>query len=417
MVNIPGDAEQSDTVTLEDFTDEFDERHGIGDFGYSCDDFDIFPSVSMDVCAVETPAGEGIIPKGNLEHLGSDADEDTAQELRENLRGARLTAKEAARRAQQGWARDYNRRVRQRFEPAVGDLVLLRNFSRPGGPARALGPRWSKPARIVKRIGPVNYMVSSLLIFINISFSVPLSFPLTFFHLHPPAFPSSLAVPTSLFLFPLSIPIFPFSLYTPFSPLPPSLPSSPLHPFPSPSFLSHPLHPCYSLPSIPLQPRYSLLSSTSSSSPLHPFPPPLSLPPTLLSPSPSSLHPSSPSPTPLLLLLSSPPSSPPTPLLLPPLLSLPLLLPHYTPIPPSSPPIPLLFLLSSSSLSPTTLSLLLLPPSLSPLHPFPSSPLHPHPYPSSTPPKPLPIPPPSPRNPLPSPLPPAPHLFQPIISS
>lgn len=100
---------------------------------------------------------DGYFPQG-LTNV-QDADEDTAQELRENLRGARLTAKEAARRAQQGWARDYNRRVRQRFEPAVGDLVLLRNFSRPGGPARALGPRWSKPARIVKRIGPVNYMV------------------------------------------------------------------------------------------------------------------------------------------------------------------------------------------------------------------------------------------------------------------
>ncbi|XP_047488133.1 uncharacterized protein LOC125038637 [Penaeus chinensis] len=86
----------------------------------------------------------------------SDTDEETAQILRGNLRDARLTAKEAARKAQRGWARDYNRRVRQRFDPAEGDLVLLRNFARPGGSARALGPRWNKPVRIVKKIGPVN---------------------------------------------------------------------------------------------------------------------------------------------------------------------------------------------------------------------------------------------------------------------
>lgn len=100
---------------------------------------------------------DGYFPQGLTNE--QDADEETAQILRENLRDARRTAKEAARTAQRGWARDYNRRVRQRFDPVEGDLVLLRNFGRPGGSARALGPRWSIPARIVKKIGPVNYLV------------------------------------------------------------------------------------------------------------------------------------------------------------------------------------------------------------------------------------------------------------------
>jgi len=99
---------------------------------------------------------DGYFPQGVTNEI--DVDEDTAQVLRENLRDARIAAKDAARKAQQGWARDYNRRLRQRFDPAEGDLVLLRIF-RHGGPGGALGPRWSKPARIVKKIGPVNYLI------------------------------------------------------------------------------------------------------------------------------------------------------------------------------------------------------------------------------------------------------------------
>ncbi|XP_063615437.1 uncharacterized protein LOC134788475 isoform X1 [Penaeus indicus] len=48
-VNIPGDAEHSDKVAWEDFTDEFDERYGVGDFGYSRGDFDIFPPMDLSV--------------------------------------------------------------------------------------------------------------------------------------------------------------------------------------------------------------------------------------------------------------------------------------------------------------------------------------------------------------------------------
>lgn len=48
-VSIPSDAEHSDTVAWEDFTDGFDEHYGIGDFGYSHSDFDIFPP---DVCNI-----------------------------------------------------------------------------------------------------------------------------------------------------------------------------------------------------------------------------------------------------------------------------------------------------------------------------------------------------------------------------
>ncbi|XP_037774031.1 uncharacterized protein LOC119570303 [Penaeus monodon] len=99
---------------------------------------------------------DGYFPRGVTNEI--DGDEETAQVLRENLRDARIAAKDAARKAQQGWARDYNRRLRQRFDPAEGDLVLLRIF-RHGGPGGALGPRWSKPARIVKKLGPVNFLI------------------------------------------------------------------------------------------------------------------------------------------------------------------------------------------------------------------------------------------------------------------
>lgn len=99
---------------------------------------------------------DGYFPQGVTNEI--DGDEETAQVLRENLRDARIAAKDAARKAQQGWARDYNRRLRQRFDPAEGDLVLLRIF-RHGGPGGALGPRWSKPARIVKKLGPVNFLI------------------------------------------------------------------------------------------------------------------------------------------------------------------------------------------------------------------------------------------------------------------
>ncbi|XP_037801316.1 uncharacterized protein LOC119596218 [Penaeus monodon] len=66
---------------------------------------------------------DGYFPQGLTNE--QDADEETTQILRANLRDARRTAKEAAQTARRGWARDYNRRVWQRFDPAERfDLII-----------------------------------------------------------------------------------------------------------------------------------------------------------------------------------------------------------------------------------------------------------------------------------------------------
>ncbi|XP_042890321.1 uncharacterized protein LOC122265210 [Penaeus japonicus] len=70
-------------------------------------------------------------------------DEGSARRFRERLKGARGVVVETARRAQSIWAEDYNRKVRQKFAPAEGDLVLVREYARRTGAAgRALGFRW-----------------------------------------------------------------------------------------------------------------------------------------------------------------------------------------------------------------------------------------------------------------------------------
>jgi len=89
-----------------------------------------------------------------------DLDEDAARMLRVRLREAREAAVESTRNSRERWARDYNRKVRRRFSPEVGDLVLVR-IIRPRRPHRvaALAPRWSRPVRVLKKVGPVNYVV------------------------------------------------------------------------------------------------------------------------------------------------------------------------------------------------------------------------------------------------------------------
>ncbi|XP_037783720.1 uncharacterized protein LOC119579946 [Penaeus monodon] len=87
-------------------------------------------------------------------------DEDAARILRGRLRDARETAVESARNSRERWARDYDRKVRRRFSPEIGELVLVRIIRR-GRPHRvaALAPRWSRPVRVLKKVGPVNYVV------------------------------------------------------------------------------------------------------------------------------------------------------------------------------------------------------------------------------------------------------------------
>ncbi|XP_037773409.1 uncharacterized protein LOC119569225 [Penaeus monodon] len=91
-----------------------------------------------------------------------EADEDAARMLRNGLREARDAAVQSARNAREKWARDYDKKVRTRFRPQVGDLVLVK-LIRPIRPRRvaALAPRWSGPVRVVKQIGPVNYVVEN----------------------------------------------------------------------------------------------------------------------------------------------------------------------------------------------------------------------------------------------------------------
>jgi len=52
--------------------DEFDEMYGITDFGYSNDEFMVFPPVNTDVCSIgNVVRQESSIPAADLEHLGS----------------------------------------------------------------------------------------------------------------------------------------------------------------------------------------------------------------------------------------------------------------------------------------------------------------------------------------------------------
>ncbi|XP_042876708.1 uncharacterized protein LOC122256234 [Penaeus japonicus] len=89
-------------------------------------------------------------------------DEGSAPRFRERLKEARGVAVETARRAQSIWAKDYNRRVRQKFAPAEGDLVLVREYvRRTRVVGRALGSRWSGPLRVKKQVGPVTFICQS----------------------------------------------------------------------------------------------------------------------------------------------------------------------------------------------------------------------------------------------------------------
>jgi len=89
-----------------------------------------------------------------------EADEDAARMLREGLGEARDAAIQSMRNAKERWTRDYDKKIRSRFRPQVGELVLVR-IIRPIRPRRvaALAPRWSGPVRVIKQIGPVNYVV------------------------------------------------------------------------------------------------------------------------------------------------------------------------------------------------------------------------------------------------------------------
>ena len=80
----------------------------------------------------------------------------------ERLLHARRIATETAERARQGWARNYDKTVRKTFSPAVGTLVLRRNYDKHSPVSSGLRDRWIGPCRVVKKIGPVVFMVTDL---------------------------------------------------------------------------------------------------------------------------------------------------------------------------------------------------------------------------------------------------------------
>lgn len=80
-----------------------------------------------------------------------------ASEFQESMRKARDLATETARHAQETWARHYNKASRVAFSPTIGSLVMRRiPPSVRDGP---LGSRWAGPCRIVRKLGPVAFLL------------------------------------------------------------------------------------------------------------------------------------------------------------------------------------------------------------------------------------------------------------------
>ncbi|ROT64845.1 hypothetical protein C7M84_017196 [Penaeus vannamei] len=65
-------------------------------------------------------------------------------------------------RKSQEYAAYHNRNLRPPWSLEAGSLVLYKIKTTQTGPDRALGPRWQGPAKVVKKLGPVNYVVQDL---------------------------------------------------------------------------------------------------------------------------------------------------------------------------------------------------------------------------------------------------------------
>jgi len=102
----------------------------------------------------------GHFPVGLSNHVT--AGEDAHCKLREALDVARKAAQEASRKARQEYAAYHNRNLRPPWSLEAGSLVLYKIKTTQTGPDRALGPRWQGPAKVVKKLGPVNYVVQDL---------------------------------------------------------------------------------------------------------------------------------------------------------------------------------------------------------------------------------------------------------------
>jgi hypothetical protein len=75
---------------------------------------------------------------------------------------ARKVALETTRTAREQWTRDYDKRSANPKALGEGDLVLYKNRVRKTGVDKLQNPRWSGPARIIKKIGPVTFLLKDL---------------------------------------------------------------------------------------------------------------------------------------------------------------------------------------------------------------------------------------------------------------
>nr|XP_027210732.1 uncharacterized protein LOC113804101 [Penaeus vannamei] len=79
--------------------------------------------------------------------------------LRHRLQLAWSAAQEACQKARAGWTRDYDRKVRRHLFLKEGSLVLTKIHRR----TNTLSPRWEGPARVLKKLGPVVFLVKKYL--------------------------------------------------------------------------------------------------------------------------------------------------------------------------------------------------------------------------------------------------------------
>ena len=77
----------------------------------------------------------------------------------ERLQTARAVAVEASRRAQEGWAKHYNKGIARNLQLTLGSLVLRRDYNKTPGISQRFRERWVGPGRVIKRLGPVIYLV------------------------------------------------------------------------------------------------------------------------------------------------------------------------------------------------------------------------------------------------------------------
>lgn len=78
--------------------------------------------------------------------------------LRHRLQLAWSAAQEACQKARAGWTRDYDRKERRHLSLKEGSLVLTKIHRR----TNTLSPRWEGPARVLKELGPVVFLVKNV---------------------------------------------------------------------------------------------------------------------------------------------------------------------------------------------------------------------------------------------------------------